>query len=32
MFCATAVTILSGAAAERMHYLSYSLVALIVSG
>lgn len=32
MFCATAVTILSGAAAERMHYLSYSVVAVIVSG
>ena len=32
MFCATAVTILSGAAAERMHYLSYSVVAIIVSG
>ncbi len=32
MFCATSVTILSGAAAERMHYLSYSIVAVIVSG
>jgi Amt family ammonium transporter len=32
MFCSTAVTILSGAVAERMRFGSYILVAAIVSG
>ncbi len=32
MFCSTAVTILSGAVAERMRFSSYLLVAALVSG
>lgn len=32
MFCATAATILSGAVAERMRYISYVWAALIISG
>ncbi|OQW91552.1 MAG: ammonium transporter, partial [Beggiatoa sp. IS2] len=32
MFCGTAVTIISGAVAERMKFTSYLMVALLVSG
>jgi Amt family ammonium transporter len=32
MFCGAAVTIMSGAVAERMHFISYLIVALLVSG
>lgn len=32
MFCATAVTILSGAVAERMRYVSYAIIAVVISG
>ncbi|MEM7033660.1 MAG: ammonium transporter, partial [Chloroflexota bacterium] len=32
MFCGTAVTILSGAVAERMTFIGYVLVAVLVSG
>ncbi|MGK7888899.1 MAG: ammonium transporter [Leptolyngbyaceae cyanobacterium] len=32
MFCSTAVTILSGAIAERMNFKSYLLIAIMISG
>ncbi|MBI2421806.1 MAG: ammonium transporter [Candidatus Hydrogenedentes bacterium] len=32
MFCATSVTILSGAVAERMRYINYVVLAFIISG
>ena len=32
MFCATAATIVSGAVAERMHFLAYMLISAVVAG